>query len=164
MKKMNKKGFVGDSITWGVGLVILIFLVVVFGKMLQENNDSIQESDMPEAGKAMFSKTNSKWATGWDNAIALFIGLMFIVTFIVAWRIGTDSAFFWITLIVLISCLGALVGLNNALVNFYNNDTFLLIKAQMPFTSFIVDHFMLIMIGGASMLMIVLFAKMRSEQ
>lgn len=160
----SKKGFIGDSLTWGLALVVLIFLVLVFGKMMQENNNSIQDSNMPQAGKDMFNKTNSHWSSGWDNAIALFIGLMFIVTFIVAWRVGTDSAFFWITLIILISCLGALVGLNNALVKFYGDDAFLEIKADMPFTSFIVDHFMLVMIGGAVMLMIVLFAKIRSEQ
>lgn len=164
MKKMNKRGFVGDSITWGLGLTILIFLVLVFGKMLAENNTSIQASDMPEAGKAMFEKTNSKWASGWDNAIALFVGLMFIITFILAWQIGTNPAFFWISLIVLVSCLGLVVGLNNALVSFYDADAFMLIKAEMPFTSFLVDNFMVVMIGGAAILLIVLFAKLRSEQ
>lgn len=161
---MNKKGYVGDVITWAVALAVLIFMVMIVGRVISVNNDNVQESNtIPEPAKEIFDHTDRHWASGWDNAIALFVGLLFIITFTLAWNIGTNPALFWISLIVLVVCLSSLVALNNALYTFFNADEFLVMKANMPFTAFLVDHFMIVMVGGGCILLLVLFAKMRTE-
>jgi hypothetical protein len=77
--------------------------------------------------------------------------------------IGTDGMFFWITLIILFGFLMLLAVLNNAASNFFDNQAFMLVRAAMPGTSFLIDNLFSLCIGGAGLLLIVLFAKNRSD-
>jgi len=160
--KNNKKGFVGDLLTWGVLLVVMIMVVYVLYNLLAGASASIDGVESPVAKQSLSTSTDG-WAAGWDFSIVAGLGFMFLVSLTSAFLVGTDSAFFWVTLILLIIVLMAVVVLNNVADGFFGADAFMVVRSQMPGTSFIIDNLFFLVLSGAGLLLLVLFAKNRTE-
>lgn len=160
---MNTKGFVGDVLLWGVMLVTIIAIAFLLYLLLSGAGNSISATDQPVMNAGVTTATNS-WAKGWDFAIVAGFGAMLLVSLSSAWMVGTNSMFFWITLIILIIMITALAALNNIAYSLFSSDTFMVVRSQMPGTNFIIEHLFALCVGGAGMLLLVLFAKNRGEQ
>lgn len=158
---MNNRGYVGDVLMWGIMLVTMI-IVVMLGWMLL-NSASENVSDEQSVAKASLQTDTVGWAAAWDFAIVAGLGFMLLVSLTSAWMIGTDGMFFWITLILLIGFLLLLIVLNNLAVAFFSDAAFMAVREEMPGTSFIIDNLFMLCIGGAGLLLLVLFAKNRQE-
>lgn len=160
---MNKKGFIGDTLTWALILFGLILVVFFSFNMVRDMDESFTNSGLSERAIEESNRTMTGWPKWWDNAIALFLGLMYIVTLALAWQIGTNPSFFWISLILFIFIISFVLLMHNMLEGIVGQETFVEAKANMPFTSFFVDNFFSIILAGGILLIIVLFAKVRSE-
>jgi hypothetical protein len=158
---MNKRGYVGDALMWGILLVTMIVVVMLLYNLLAGMSASI-DSTQPVAKQSLTDSTDS-WAPAWDFSIVAGLGVMLLVSLTSAWAVGTDSSFFWISLIILILFLLALVVLNNTATLFFNDISFMTVKSQMPGTTFIIDNLFSLCLAGAGLLLLVLFAKNRSE-
>ena len=158
----NKKGFIGDILMWGILLVSLILTVMVLYNLLDSSGDSVS-TDFPVLKSSLQTDTVG-WAAAWDFAVVAGLGFMLLASLTSAWLIGTDSAFFWITLIVLIGVLLLVVVLNNAAVLFFDAQAFMVVRNEMPGTSFIIDNLFWLCVGGSGLLLIVLFAKNRTGE
>lgn len=157
----NKRGYVGDVLMWGILLVSLIFIVMLLYNVLGSAADSVPAE--LNVAKSSLQTDTAGWAVAWDFAVVAGLGFMLLASLTSAWLIGTDSSFFWITLIVLIGMLLLLIVLNNVAVAFFDAEAFMVVREEMPGTSFIIDNLFWLCIGGAGLLMIVLFAKNRQE-
>lgn len=156
---MNKKGYVGDVLMWGILLVSMILVVTLLYNLISAAADSVP-TDQPIV-KSSLSQDTIGWAKAWDFAIVAGIGFMFLASLTSAWLVGTDNTFFWITLILLIMFLLALVVLNNIAYAFFANEAFLVVREEMPGTNFIINNLFEICIGGAGLLLLVFFSKGR---
>jgi hypothetical protein len=157
----NKKGYVGDVLMWGILLVTLIFVVLLLYNLLSAASTSVNATESPVIAAALTNDT-AGWAAGWDFAIVAGLGFMFLVSLTSAWMIGTDGMFFWVTLIILILFVLLLVVLNNAATLFFDDIAFLAVREEMPGTSFIIENMFFLALGGAGLLLLVLFAKNRA--
>lgn len=158
---MNKKGYVGDVLMWGILLVSLILIVMLMYNLLASAGDSVPAEFA--VTKASIQTDTVGWAVAWDFAVVAGLGFMLLASLTSAWLIGTDSSFFWITLIVLIGMLLLVVVLNNAAVAFFNAEAFMAVREEMPGTSFIINNLFWLCVGGSGLLLLVLFAKNRQE-
>lgn len=158
---MNKKGYVGDVLMWGIMLVSMILVVMLSWNILDSASETV--SSEQSVAKSSLQTDTTGWAKAWDFAIVAGFGFMLLVSLTSAWMIGTDGMFFWITLIILICFVLVLVVLNNVAVAFFNDAAFMAVREQMPGTSFIIDNLFMLCIGGAGLLLLVLFAKNRQE-
>jgi len=162
MIRKNKKGFVGDLLTWGILLVVMIFVVYLLYNLLAGASSSVSAVENPVAQSSLSTSTDG-WAAAWDFSIVAGLGFMFLVSLSSAFLVGTDSAFFWVTLILLIMVLMAVVVLNNVATGFFGADEFMVVRSQMPGTNFIIDNLFFLVLSGAGLLLLVLFAKNRTE-
>jgi hypothetical protein len=163
MGMINKKGYVGDVLMWGILLVSMIFVVMLLWNLLSEASTSVDTNTAPVVAASLAQGTDG-WAAGWDFAIVAGLGFMFLVSLTSAWVIGTDSKMFWISLIILIMFVLLLAVLNNTANAFFNDAAFMVVRSEMPGTSFIIDNLFWLCIGGAGLLLLVLFAKNKSEE
>ncbi len=162
MKQLGKKGFIGDVLTWAVILLVLVVITFLFYNLLSSATDSTDNNAEIVTVHNSLSNSTAGWAAGWDIAIVAALGFMLVASLVTAWLIGTDSIFFWITLIVLIFILIGMVAVHNIANAFIDDQQFAVVASNMPGTVFIVNNLFYISIGGAAILMIVLFAKNRS--
>lgn len=158
----SRKGYIGDVLTWSVILCVLVVIVFFIYLFLSEASDNNTDSNT-QAFNDSLSGSTAKWARGWDVAIVAGLGFMLLATLTTAWMIGTNPAFFWISLIVLILFLLAIVVFHNLANAFIDDSSFVLVAENMKGTFFILRNLLWITIGGAGLLLIVLFAKNRSE-
>jgi len=158
----GKRGYVGDVLMWGILLVSMIFVVMLLWNLLSEASSSVDTNTAPVVAASLSTGTDG-WAAGWDFAIVAGLGFMFLVSLTSAWAIGTDSKLFWISLIILIMFVLLLAVLNNVANAFFNDSAFMLVREEMTGTSFIIDNLFWLCIGGAGLLLLVLFAKNKSE-
>jgi len=159
---MNKKGYVGDILMWGIMLVTMIVIVMLMWMLLSSASTSVDAETNPVVAESLALDTIG-WAKSWDFAIVAGLGFMLLVSLTSAWMIGTDGMFFWITLIILIGFVLLVAVLNNVATAFFNDQAFMLVREQMPGTSFIINNLFSLVIGGAGLLLLVLFAKNRQE-
>jgi hypothetical protein len=158
---MNNKGYVGDALMWGIMLVVIIIVAFLMWNLLNSASSSLDDSN--SVAKNSLSGSTKSWASAWDFAIVAGLGFMLLVSLTTAWMIGTDSSFFWVTLIILILFLLAVVVLHNTANAFFSNEAFMLVREEMPGTNFIINNLFWVSLGGAGLLLLVLFAKNRSE-
>lgn len=158
----NKRGFVGDLLTWGFTLITMIFVVYLLYNLLAGAASSVSSVEAPVAQSSLSTSTDG-WAAGWDFSIVAGLGFMFLVSLTSAFLVGTDSAFFWVTLIFLIVVLMFIVVLNNVAAGFFGADEFMVVRSQMPGSSFIIDNLFYMILAGSGLLLLVLFAKNRTE-
>lgn len=158
----NKKGYVGDVLMWGVLLISMILVVFLMYNLLSGAASSVDSSTAPVISSSLSTNTDG-WAAGWDFAIVAGLGFMFLVSLTSAWMIGTDSMFFWVTLIILIMFILLLLVLNNVGAALFDDIAFMTVREEMPGTSFIIDNLFYLGVGGAGLLLLVLFAKNKSE-
>lgn len=160
--RTSKKGFVGDLLTWGIILVVMIFVIYVLYNLLAGAASSVSSVESPVAQQSLATSTDG-WAAGWDFSIVAGLGFMFLISLTSAFVVGTDSAFFWVSLIVLIVMLLFVVVMNNAAEAFFGADAFMVARSEMPGTSFIIENLFFLVLAGAGLLLLVLFAKNRTE-
>lgn len=159
----SRKGFIGDTLTWALILFALVLVVFFSVNMVSDMDEAFQSSGLTDRAIEESARAADGWPKWWDTAIAIFVGLMYIVTLALAWQIGTNPAFFWISLILFIFIMMFIVMMHNMLGGIVNEETFVETKAAMPFTGFLVDNFFMVLLAGGILLLIVLFAKVRSE-
>jgi hypothetical protein len=140
----------------------MIIVVMLLWNLLSSASTSVDSATNPVVASSLALDTVG-WAKAWDFAIVAGFGFMLLVSLTSAWMIGTDGKFFWITLIILIGFLMLLAVFNNVATAFFNDQSFMLVRAAMPGTSFIIDNLFTLCLGGAGLLLLVLFAKNRSE-
>jgi len=154
----NKKGFVGDILTWVILLGVLV-LIVFFGYLFISAGAESTEGIV----KSSLQTSTLGWARGWDIAIMTGFGLALVATLTSAWFIGTNPIFFWISFITFVFFLLGTVVVGNLLQSVVNKDTFLVLASQMPGTIYLVNNVFAVVLGGGILLVIVLFAKFRSD-
>lgn len=147
---------------WGFMLIVIIFIVYMFYNLLAGASSSVSSTELPVAQQSLSTSTDG-WAAGWDFSIVAGLGFMFLVSLTSAFVVGTDSTFFWVTIIFLIVVLMFIVVMNNAAAGFFGADEFMIVRSQMPGTSFIIDNLYFIILAGGGLMLLVLFAKNRTE-
>jgi magnesium-transporting ATPase (P-type) len=159
MKPLNKKAYIGDVLIWGVILLVLVVIAFLFYNLLSSAADSTAGDTQNAQVHTSLTNSTLGWASGWDTAIVAALGFMFLASLVTAWIVGTDSLFFWITLIVTILCLIAMIAVNNIANTFIDDQQFAVVASNMPGTVFIIHNLFMIVLGGTLLLLVVLFAK-----
>lgn len=159
---MNRKGFVGDVMTWVLIILVLVPLIF-FGYNFLDAAAEASGGEGSEVVQQSLQGSTSSWARGWDIAIMAGLGFLIIGTMITSWMIGTNPMWFWITLIILVFFLLAIVALHNLGNALLDDEQMMLVVEQMPGTAFIVRNILYISVAGAAMVMFSLFAKSRVD-
>lgn len=159
---MNKKGQSAlDLVVFLVVLFVIAFLGIIVAKVWGGINTGLQakSSDIGAAAATASSDANTGFQRGFDMAMAIGIGLMYIGLFITSRYIGTDPMWFFINIIFLVLALSFAAILGNVYDTATNNATFVTERAAMPAMVFIASHMLEFAIGAFAMILLGLFAK-----
>lgn len=159
-KKLNRKGFVGDVLTWAVVILVLVVMVFFGYNFLNAASDSTQGLPVMQAG---FQSSTNNWARGWDIAVIAGLGFLILGTLTSVWLIGTNPAFFWITFILLIFFLLMVTVFHNIANEIIYEEGMMTAAEAMPGITFIATNILYISMAVAGLLIIVLFAKARTD-
>lgn len=159
---MNTKGQSGyDLVIFIVVIFFIAMLGLIFVKMYGGINTGMQSQAAVIGSTAATASddANTGLTNGFDTALILAIGLMYIGLFISSRYIGTHPMWLFINVFFLVIALGLAAVLGNAYDLGSNNPQFVTERAAMPGATFIADNLLLFGIGALAMICIGLFAK-----
>jgi len=102
--------------------------------------------------------------SSWDGIFAFLMVIAFLSPIVAAFLIGQSPAFIWATLLLSIFVILLGVIMNNVYDGIINADDFSDVKDLLPITTYIFDHFGLVLTGFICMLMLALFFGARSGE
>lgn len=157
----RKKGqAVADLTVFLVILFVIAILAYVTVKVFGGVNDGLQNSDGVDALAATASDDSyNGFAQGFDSAMVVALGIMYIGLFITSRNIGTEPLWFALNIFLLLTALTLALVLGNALDAGTNTTDFLTERAAMPGMVYVGNHFLEFAIGAAAVMLIGLFAK-----
>lgn len=161
MNVFNKRGQAVSDLT--VFLVIL-FVIAILGyivvKVFGGVDTGIQTSpDIPAEAQLASSDSYNGFSRGFDSAMVVALGIMYMGLFVTSRNIGTEPMWFVLNIFLLMTALVLALVLGNALDQGTNTTDFLTERAAMPGMVFVGNHFLEFAIGAAAIMMIGLFAK-----
>lgn len=156
----NRKGNVFfETMLILIGIVFLILLSFSLLLPLQEITDSINND--PSSGaeaKTIITEANENFPPFFDNLVTVALALLWIGALVAAYFIDSHPIFFGIAVLLFIGVLFATIafinGVDDTIDSSFAND-----KVTLPKSTFIIEHFLEILVVMGFTIMIVLYAK-----
>lgn len=161
---MNKKGGITNAIFLVIG-VFFVSLVFLFMYVILSNlNTEFQASDVISSeGKRLSGELTGKYPSLFDRIFIFVVVGLGAATIVGAFLISSHPALFWFS----IPVFAFIIWLGALFANIYNeitlNDQVTTFAASFPLTSFIYQHFVLVITVFILILAIALFGKSRIE-
>lgn len=163
-RRFGKRGNFTDMIFLVVALVVSI-IGIIFGFLIWSSlNDKFQATDViPTEAKAASSTFTDNYKASFNvGFLILWLGL-FGATLISAYFIDTHPAFFFLSLIAYIIVLVAFIPIVNSTQEILSDPQIAATTAQFPLILWFANNFFKIIVAQGIMILIALYAKMRSE-
>ncbi len=157
--KKHKKGFLQDILF--VSLVVCILGIVIFfgTKVMNDVNTSYQTTSASNTSKLIFSDASSRMTPVFDS-IFLIVFVLSLVGVIFALIVLRLSPVALILVIILVGFVLIPIAILGNMFNTVQNDTSIVATATgFSITSFLMDHFVLIIIGFIFIAMVVAYAR-----
>jgi hypothetical protein len=143
-------------------LITIIFAYVIWSAI----NTNIQGSEAFDTGSKAISQVTTDKLNGTMDAFFILIWFAFyLFALISAWFIDTHPIFFFLSIFVLVIILVALTPLVKATQEMLTSDVILASSwtSQFPIMAFCVQNFFAIIVAQAMLLVIIMYAKTRSQ-
>lgn len=163
---MNKKAFiVQDLLFMGLLIVIFIIAVIVGGSLLKPINRNYQTLNPTNngSGQQMLDHYTDRYSKIWDDAVLVLFIFLVISFFFTMFLIQSHPVLFFILIVIFAIGLVVLAMFGNIFDRFIHTPAMAEEAPNYPITSFIMDHWvsMMLMIGIVGI--IIFFAKINSN-
>lgn len=144
---------------FGMLFIIGIFIVVM-NIAWSETNDAFQDSTVINAeAKAMFNEQSTRFPQYMDSGFVLIVVGVFIAVLALSYYVRTEPVLFWVFWIV-VMVLSAVAGyLSNAWADITSEGVMNASAAQMPMLSYVLSHYLEVVIILGMLMLLVFFAK-----
>ena len=156
----NKKGYMAQLV---IGIVFLFVLglvfVAAFMAQSQINSELQLDSELNSDSKVISQNQTNAMPDMFDSGLILIAVILFIIVLALAYN-ASASPVALIAVVLIISALGfASMFISNAWDDFSNDSEFGTYTASFPFTSFLLEHFLIyVLVLGFSSLMMYLYS------
>lgn len=156
----NKKGYMAQLV---IGIVFLFVLglvfVAAFMAQSQINTELQLDSELNADSKVISQNQTNAMPDVFDSGLILIAVILFIIVLALAYN-ASASPVALIAVVLIISALGfASMFISNAWDDFSNDSEFGVYTASFPFTSFLLEHFLIyVLVLGFSSLMMYLYS------
>ena len=157
----SKRGNLGlDSILIVVWLFVLAVVMVFCYNIYTEFNTDIQaDDDISAQAKTTSSSLQANYAPVFDQMFALFIAVLWIALIVTTYLIDTNPTFFIIVFIMIVIIFIVGMELSNEYEELSEDDDLSNAASDFPFTNWIMDHILQILIAMVISAAITLYAK-----
>jgi len=139
-------------------IAVLAYIVVkVFGGV----NDGFQGNAdiIPDDAETASSDAYDGFSNGFNAAVVVALGVMYMGLFITSRKIGTEPIWFVINVFLLMAALILAVVLGNSLEQGFNTTEFVTERANMAALVYVGNHWLGFAIGAVAVIIVGLFAK-----
>lgn len=163
MKAGGKKG---NMVFEGIMIIVVLFMLgitVLVGYMaLSDWNVDLQaDPDIPDIAKNLTAENVEQYHSVWDGVMVFLIAMLWIVVIVSAYLIDSNPVFFVVSIVVLAVVLILAAQLSNAYAEFAEDDDLQDAAAGFPFTKWIFDHLVQLVMAIAFSVGVALYAKIR---
>jgi hypothetical protein len=167
MRKVNtvsKKGnAVLDLILLSIFLVTLGIVIMTFNPFLNQFNDEFQLEEHANESKAILQEQTEAYSNNWDGMFLMIFILLWIVLLFGAWQLDSHPVFFIITIILMTFAFMVAMTLGNVYEDYMSTDYVMAYAHDFPMMNYLMTHYLQVAIVIGFSVIIVMFAKTRSE-
>lgn len=159
MLSRNRKGQV-DVLTVAIIIFVIGILAMLSFKFLGGINTAYQaDVGLSNSTKNVVGTYTANYATAMDQGILIAVGICFMLTLILAYRIDTNPGYFFITLFILLILLGITAIFGQVFDQGTNTNDFATERAAMPGLVFVASNIFGISLAMFVLISIVIYAK-----
>lgn len=158
----SKRGSFMDNMSVFIWVIIITMVVVLCMFLLTKINTQFSSSGAPAVATAQLSTFTTKFNSLQDGSIILWLVILWIGTIMTSLFLNNYPVFFVIFTVLSVISFFILAPLANVIVEFMGISDFSAVLAQLPLTSFVLNHllvfnaFFIITVG------VVLYAKFKN--
>lgn len=154
---MNKKGFILDTLTIAI-LLVLAFIILFAGMYI------VQSLNTSTASSSGLNTTVSSLAwSGVPGAVdqGFILGFLSAIGFLLysAYSIGTSPIMFALAFVVNAAVLMLMPAMEDLLAETFYNNNYAALNAAMPGMTFIINHYTLVFVGVTVLTILALYAR-----
>lgn len=161
---MNKKGFVGDMLAYGIIVFVMAIVVLCCWILLKNINTAWQaDANLPAESKAIMSYQATNFIPVWDGFFILMAIGYIVAIIIAAAMIRSHPVFAGLAFILLVVV--GLIGVNlaNSFYDIANTPSLATYSADFPKMDFIVTKLPYIIVTMGLLFIVVMYAKSRQS-
>ncbi len=163
---MTRAGKKGNMIVESIMIVVVLFvlgLITLVGYMMLTdwNTDLQADPDISDFAKNITEKNVEQYGSTWDSVMVFLVVMLWIVVVVSAYLIDSNPVFFIISIIALAVVLVFAAQFSNAYADFASDADLVTAAAEFPYTKWIFDHLVTIVMAIAFSVGIALYAKIR---
>jgi hypothetical protein len=149
--------------------MLVIIVLIAFGicaiigyKIFGELNTDIQgDSDLSNQTKQVVSTAHTVYPSVMDNGFMIIMGLLWLFVIIASVMIDSHPMFLVISILLFVFVLGIAMLLSNSFQEFAADSEFVGFDSTFPFTYWVLEHLLTVIIIMGASVMIAMFAKAR---
>lgn len=149
-------------------LIVIIFIaifaiVTVFGLSVYDDiNDMMQLENISQVAKDSSQNVRVQYPSFFDNAFMLAVILFWVMLLVSSFLIDANPVFFIITIILLMFTFMIGMTISNTYQDIMSDTNFVSFSQEFPKMSWVMDNFLLVIIGMGLSSAMVLYAKART--
>ena len=161
---VSKKGnAVLDLLLLSIFLVTLGIVIMTFNPFLNEFNDEFQLEEHANESKAILQEQTDAYSNNWDGMFLMIFILLWIMLLFGAWQLDSHPVFFIITIILMTFAFMVAMTLGNVYEDYMSTDYVVNYAHDFPMMNYLMTHYLQVAIVIGFSVIIVMFAKTRSE-
>lgn len=161
----NKRG---NAITDTITLVVVLFIValvwfIAYYSLSEVNTRFQADPNMGNYSRARIGDLTNRMDTTFDSAFIMIFFLIWFMVIIASFTVRTHPVFFGISILlfIFITIIGAIF--SNTYQDLKDDPRFATYANDFPFTDFIFNHYVSIMVLTGASVLLVLYGKIRSD-
>lgn len=160
--KFNKKGSFFDNMSVFIWIVVITLILALCMFILTQINGVFSTSGLPSESTTQFSGFTTKFNGIADGSIVLWLIILWIGTILSSLFLNNYPVFFVVFTVLSVLSFFILAPVANVAVLFLEDSAFASILAQLPLTSFILNHLLIFNALFIITTGVVLYAKFKS--
>lgn len=159
----DKKGNVGDLILVLVGVFMFAITIVVSNLVIDAYQGQANSTRPDSLGTNLTEKTVNDFPRMFDNIFLFTFVLLILMVVGSVFLIDSYPFFFFISLVSLIGIFAVAIGLANVYDDSIRNSALATFANHYPYVAWVMGHFLELSIGIGFLIIIALYAKLRSR-
>lgn len=145
MRKLqtDKRGSFFDNMSVFIWIVVITLIMALCMFVLTQLNTSFSTSGLPTESTTQFSGFTTKFNGLADGSIVLWLIILWIGTILTSFFLDSYPVFFVVFTVLSVLSFFILAPIANVAVLFLEDSTFASVLAQLPLTSFILNHLLI---------------------